>query len=1049
MELTANGNFIGIAIKIALSMSLSEPEIEGFLATISSRIEQFWNVKAILQTVADEIRYQIKCDRLLVCRFEPDWSCTVIVEAIGEPYLSVLGKVIDNSYFEPTWIEKYQRGVTCDDNIIGVKTDESHRELLQYFGVQAHLVIPILQPNTKDGSTILSDGERDVNEQIENNPASQKTLWGLLIAHQWNRLDLHFEDELKAQQSEQLDLPKQNVTQNARVWGFSIPKRKKSALTRQVRVLPNENKISPNPEERSSGQSQRDSPQGGIESSVNESPIQRSQTTSDTEYQQPLKWYDSEIDLLERVADKIAIAVREAKLKESNERELRERREAQEHLQQARQFLQTVIDHLPIAVYVKNARQDNFGRFKLWNKATESIFRLKASEILGQTAFDRFGLKQAGDFLQQDLTVLEKGETLDIEEEYFARSNDEPKIIHKIKVPLYDGERHPQYLLCIAEDITTRKAAERELKLKTAQLAAFSDNLKQLHRLNTTTYQNIEELLKDHIQTGCQMFGSSTGAVGIIEKDIYTIYAIESKLEALYPQMQIPLEDTYCSEVVKQRKTITYHHVGKIKHLGSGLYKNFKFESYIGTPILVDGSIYGTLCFLSEKVKRPDWSDREKETIEMMAQSIGRFISSDRIEQKRQQAEALLTKTKKELEIRVIQRTAQLELTNIRLRDELQERELTQYALRTSQNSLRESERRWRSLLENVRLLVVGVDKEGKVDYVNPYFLELTGYSDNEVMGRDWFDYFVHPQNKDEAQQVYQNLMKFDYWCTHQYHHTMILNKLGEAKIIAWNSTQLRDLQGTPTGIMCIGEDITERQAIEKVKDEFISVVSHELRTPLTSIRGALGLLSTGALKRNPQQAQKVTKIAAQSTEHLVRLVDDILQLERLESGKIKLAIQQIKISGLISQAIERVQIIANKKEINFQAAGIDGIIWGDCDRLIQVLTNLLGNALKFSESRSTVWIDARFERTTDYPPEPMVIFAIRDRGRGIPKNRLESIFERFHQVDASDSRHKGGTGLGLAICRSIVQQHGGKIWVESVYGKGSTFYFSIPINPS
>lgn len=1012
-------------------MSLSEPEINHFLATISSRIEQFWNVKAVLQTVADEIRCKIKCDRVLLCRFEPDWSCTIVVEAIGEPYLSVVGEVIDNSYFEPAWIEKYRRGVTCDDNAIAVKTDESHRELLQYFGVQAHLVTPILQPQTKD-----------VTEQIEKNSPPQNThLWGLLIAHQWDKLDLHFEG-VESQPSDSESKSEEELTPKGSIWGFPIvPKRKKSPLTKRIRVLSDKNK---------NGQSQRDLQQGGVEQPSFNTQMHRNSSvpTSENEYQQPLKWYDWEIALLKRVAKKTAIAIREAELKESNERELQERRKTQKHLQQARQFLETVIDRLPIAVYVKNARQDNFGRFKLWNKATESIFRLKASEMLGQTAFDRFGLKQAGDFLQQDLTVLEDETTLDLEEEYLNRPNEEPKIIHKVKVPLYDGERQPQYLLCIAEDITTRKAAERELKLKTSQLAAFSDNLKQLHRLNTTTYQSLEELLQDHLQTGCQMFDCSTGAVGVIEKDTYTIYAIKSELEALYPQMQIPLEDTYCAEVVKQRKTITYHHIGEVKHLCTvSLYQNFKFETYMGTPIFVDGSIYGTLCFMSEKAKTSPFSDREKETIEMMAQSIGRFIESDRVEQKRQEAEALLTKTKKEAEIRVIQRTAQLELTNIRLQDELQEREQSQFALRTSQNSLRESERRWRSLLENVRLLVVGIDNEGKVDYVNPYFLELTGYSHSEVIHRDWFDYFVHPQNQDEAQQVYQNLMKFDYCCTHQYHHTTILQKSGEAKTIAWNSTQLRNLQGIPTGIMCIGEDITERQAIAKVKDEFISVVSHELRTPLTSVRGALGLLSTGALKNDLKQVDKVTKIAAQSTEQLVRLVDDILQLEKLESGKIKLIVREIKVSGLISQAIERVQIIAQKKEINFQAAQIDGIIWGDCDRLLQVLTNLLGNAIKFSESRSIVWIDARFERTTDYPSEPSVIFAIRDRGRGIPANRLDSIFERFHQVDASDSRRKGGTGLGLAICRSIVQQHGGKIWVQSIYGKGSTFYFSIPVN--
>ena len=984
-------------------MTLSESEVNHFLATISLRLRQFLDVKTTLQEIANETHCLLKCDRVLICRFEPDWRATVIIEAISKPHLSVLGKEIDNSCFESTWIEKYQQGITCNDNVIGVQTDESHRELLQYFGVEAHLVTPILQPKLEEDEIVVSELERDSLALASHQPH----LWGLLIAHQWDKLNLYFDE------------------QDLEIEG----KRNKKLEKRAKRSVERESQTSNKPQ---------------IFQNGNTSQIA---TLASTEYQQPLKWYDSEIDLFKQVADKIAIATQTAELLESRERELREKREAQKQTQKIRKFLQTAIDRLPIAVYVRDASQNNFGQFKLWNQATESIFKLETAKF-GKTTSDYFPLKQAKNFLQPDLTVLENGK-IALEEECIEQVNGELKIVHKINIPLNDRDRQPKYLLCIAEDITNRKKAARELQQKTAELAAFSDHLKQLHRLNTTTYQSFEELLRDYLHSGCQMFNCLTGAVGIVKNDIYTIHAIKSNIEALYPKMQIPWEDTYCSEAVKQRKTITYHHIGQIKHLcSSPLYKNFKFESYIGTPIFVDGSIYGTLCFLSEKARKAPFSDREKETIEMMAQSIGRAISRDRVEQKRQQAEARLSQTKKELEIRVLQRTAQLELANICLQEELQEREQTQFALSTSQNSLKESERRWRSLLNNVRLLVVGIDNKGKVDYVNPYFLELTGYTHNETIGRDWIDYFVHPRNKNEAQQIYQDLMKFDYCCTHQYHQTTILNKYREAKTIAWNSTQLRNFQGIPTGIMCIGEDITQRQAIEKMKDEFISVVSHELRTPLTSIRGALGLLSTGVLKNDQKKAEKVTKIAAESTEHLVRLVDNILQLEKLESGEIELVIQKIKVSSLISQAINRVQIIANKEGINLQTTNLDGIIWGDGDRLIQVLTNLLSNAIKFSESGSTVWLNARFERSADNPLEQNIIFTIRDRGRGIPADRLDNIFERFHQVDASDSRRKGGTGLGLAICRSIVRQHGGKIWVQSVYGEGSTFYFKIPVSP-
>ena len=764
--------------------------------------------------------------------------------------------------------------------------------------------------------------------------------------------------------------------------------------------------------------------------------------------QQPRQWQKQEIDLFKQLSKNIAIAIWQTELLQRTHRELKERQFAEKQAQKAKQFLQTIIDRLPMAVYVKNAEEKNFGQFQLWNRATEKIFNLEAPKVLGKTVQSYFAPKQAQKFIRQDLAAIEVGKTLIIPEEEIKDREGKTQVLHKIKIPLYDKDRQPEHLLCIAEDITARKQAEQELKQKSAELAAFSDNLKLLHRLNTTDYQDSEELFRDHLQTGCQMFDAQTGIVGIVTEDVYTVYALESNLKSLFPKMQLSLQDTYCAGVVEKQETISYNCVGEIARMSvHPLYKSLRFESYIGTPIFVNGALYGTLCFASQYCRAKDFSDRERETIEMMAQSIGRFIFANRIEKERQEAQTQLTQAKKELELRVLQRTAELEIVNHHLQEELQERKQIQFELQASQDNLQESERRWRSLLENIRLLVVGIDAQNNVDYVNPYFLELTGYRYDETIGRNWFDNFVHPRERDEVLRIHRNILEVDSGCSHQYHQQTILTKTGESRTIAWNSTQLRNLEGIPTGTMCIGKDITESQAIERMKDEFISVVSHELRTPLTSIRGALGLLATGALNTQSEKGERIVKIAAESTEHLVRLVDDILELERLESGKIELVIEPVTIDSLISQAVRRVQMFANKKQIVLQATKFNGQFLGDSDRLLQVLTNLLSNAIKFSDAGSTVWIDVRCASASDSSPQPEIIFAVRDRGRGIPADSLEDIFERFHQVDASDSRHKGGTGLGLSICRSIVEQHGGKIWLDSVYGEGTTFYFSIPLS--
>jgi len=238
--------------------------------------------------------------------------------------------------------------------------------------------------------------------------------------------------------------------------------------------------------------------------------------------------------------------------------------------------------------------------------------------------------------------------------------------------------------------------------------------------------------------------------------------------------------------------------------------------------------------------------------------------------------------------------------------------------------------------------------------------------------------------------------------------------------------------------------ELTERSALDSLKDEFVSTVSHELRTPLTSIRGALGLLSSGVLGTVDAKAQNLLRIALTNTERLIRLINDILDLERMDSGRSVLDVRRCSLPDLIYQATETMNAMAEAASIRITispeaSAVLPSVFFdGDSDRILQVLTNLLSNAIKFSPSGSTVTIDV------ETPPEAL-IFRIADQGRGIPEDQLEAIFERFKQVEYSDSRHRGGTGLGLAICRSIVQQHGGTIWAQRNPIKGVSMCVRLP----
>jgi signal transduction histidine kinase len=239
--------------------------------------------------------------------------------------------------------------------------------------------------------------------------------------------------------------------------------------------------------------------------------------------------------------------------------------------------------------------------------------------------------------------------------------------------------------------------------------------------------------------------------------------------------------------------------------------------------------------------------------------------------------------------------------------------------------------------------------------------------------------------------------------------------------------------------VLLVFRDLTRERKVERMKSEFVSVVSHELRTPLTSIHGSLGLLAAGLVGADSSKGKRMLEIAVNNTDRLIRLLNDILDVEKLDSGKIGMRHRPCSAGELMRVAADVMHPMAQKHGVTLELQDCNWKILADPDRVEQCLTNLLSNAIKFSDSGSRVKV-----RASRIGNE--LRFEVSDQGRGIPAGKQDEIFERFHQVDASDSRRKGGTGLGLAISRSIVQQHGGRIWVESELGKGSTFFFTMPL---
>lgn len=235
--------------------------------------------------------------------------------------------------------------------------------------------------------------------------------------------------------------------------------------------------------------------------------------------------------------------------------------------------------------------------------------------------------------------------------------------------------------------------------------------------------------------------------------------------------------------------------------------------------------------------------------------------------------------------------------------------------------------------------------------------------------------------------------------------------------------------------------DITERRRTERMKDEFVSTVSHELRTPLTSIAGSLGLLEGGAAGPIPEKAARLISIANTNSQRLVRLINDILDVEKLQSGQLTLNMGSVDLRDIAERSIDSVRGYADKLGIWLEFhPGEKAPVFGDEDRLIQVATNLLSNAIKFSPTGSTVDVTVSVRGRS-------ARLSVADKGPGIPEDFRGRIFGKFAQADASETRAKGGTGLGLAISRELTQRHGGKLWFESAQGEGATFHLDLPLD--
>jgi two-component system, OmpR family, sensor histidine kinase VicK len=409
------------------------------------------------------------------------------------------------------------------------------------------------------------------------------------------------------------------------------------------------------------------------------------------------------------------------------------------------------------------------------------------------------------------------------------------------------------------------------------------------------------------------------------------------------------------------------------------------------------------------------WSDFELELMQQLADQIGIAISHGELLE--------------HLEDLVTARTAELSQANLNLQQEITDRQQAETALRRSEEQLR--------LITNaLPVLISYVDAKQCYRFNNQDYQDWLGKTPDEIQG--------HHLQQVWGQECYQQMQP---WIEKALAGEVVIYEneipLANGSTRSVSVTYIPHREGkrrSLKGFFALTSDISDRKAIERMKDEFISVVSHELRTPLTSIHSALKILATGRLGNLSSDGQQMLEIADENTDRLVRLVNNVLDLQRIESGAVTMNSQLCNVADLMTKATAAMQAMAQQQQIALSTEPVSMNIWADADYLVQALTNLLSNAIKFSLPGGRVWL------TAQSLPDAQLVFEVRDEGPGIPPEQLEKIFDRFHQVDSSDARKKGGTGLGLTICRKIIEQHGGRIWAESVMEQGSSFIFTLPI---
>ena len=638
------------------------------------------------------------------------------------------------------------------------------------------------------------------------------------------------------------------------------------------------------------------------------------------------------------------------------------------------------------------------GNITYANKSAISTFGYTSEEFLKLNITELDADPMIAKKVMQDIAVKERwgGEVINI------RKNKEkfPAILSAFIIK--DDKGNPIGTMGILRDITERKQAKETLAQQNealSQLNYFSielsmlspeDNLeafiiKQIKKITGAevaifSHYNPADrtLIAQHIEMDP---GLLEKVVSLLGKQVAKIHSVVS--DEMYQEMT--------TEIIGRRRTLHEASFGAISRpVGAAIQALLKVDRFIGLAYFIEGELYGT-SLLAMKKDQPD----------PPKQILDNFIFLATVSLRRKRVE----------------------------------------------NALQQSEEKYRILFNDVPVGISITDKSGHILDCNQYMAEIFRFNLEELKTINIKSLYMNLKDRERLLNLLNKEGRaVDWECSFKRKDGAVFCAILNVDVIdregqKLNLTSLQDITERKVAEEKIRKQNVQLKKLDGVKTDFLNTTSHELRTPVASIKGYIQMLLKHTLGDISEEQKKALEVVLRNTNRLDSLIEDILDISRLESGTMKFITEKTDVTKMVKEIAETMQASADIKrikiKIDIQKEIPDLMI--DSERIKQVLMNLVDNAIKFSPDGSMIHIKARKEKED-------VVFEVQDFGRGIPKNKQNKIFERFYQVDSGTDRKFGGIGLGLTISKKIIDTYGGQIWVDSIVGKGSSFKFSLPL---